>query len=63
MQQTIIGSEFLTGGKFGFEGSVLCPALLLLMFFVFVWEYERRKKRAEHDTEYAKAMAELHELN
>ena len=34
-----------------------------MMFFVFIWEYERRKKRAEHDAEYAKSLAELHELN
>jgi len=61
MQQSINGSEYLTGGKFGFEGSIICPILLLLMFFVFIWEYERRKKRAVHDEEFNKAMAELNE--
>ncbi len=62
MQQSINGPEFLTGGKFGFEGSIICPALLLIMLFVFILEYERKKKRAEHDAEYLREMKELHEI-
>lgn len=47
MQQRITGSEMLTGGAFGFEGSVLCTVLLFAVFFIFVWRYEKQNLSAE----------------
>lgn len=41
-QQIISGADWLTGGIFGFEGSVLCSILLTATFFVFMYEFSRR---------------------
>ena len=39
-----VGSELLTGGKFGFEGSLIATILQVLAIAVFVWVYENKYK-------------------
>ena len=43
LQQKLIGSQTLTGGAFGFEGSVICTILLLAVFIVFAVRYHKQK--------------------
>lgn len=40
------GSDLLTGGEFGFEGSLFCTILLILAILAVVGYYERKKRRA-----------------
>ena len=42
MQQGLMGPETLTGGSFGFEGSIICTILLLLMLLIFAWRFSRK---------------------
>lgn len=42
MQQSIRGSEILTGGGFGFEGSIVCSVLLLIMLIIFNWRFSKK---------------------
>lgn len=43
MQQSLNGSERLTGGEFGFEGSVFCTSLLAFMLIIFSWRFSSNK--------------------
>ena len=40
--QTLFGPVYITGGEFGFEGSVVCTALLLVATVVFYVVFEKR---------------------
>ena len=42
LQQIISGSDWWTGGTFGFEGSILCSIILVVTFFVFKHEFSKR---------------------
>ncbi len=42
LQHEIHGNESLTGGKFGFEGSLIATALLLLAIVAFIYVYEKK---------------------
>jgi len=42
LQHEIHGSELLTGGKFGFEGSLIATCLMLLAILVFGWIYQKK---------------------
>ncbi len=44
LQQNIDGPALLTGGTFGFEGSVICLALILLFTAWFAYTFWRRYK-------------------
>ncbi|MEO6316951.1 MAG: type II CAAX endopeptidase family protein [Chitinophagaceae bacterium] len=46
LQHDVLGSELLTGGKFGFEGSLVATILLLLTIAAFIWLYEKKYKPA-----------------
>jgi hypothetical protein len=48
MQQNLSGDTMLTGGAFGFEGSVICTILLSVMFIIFAWRFS---KKINYDTE------------
>ncbi len=41
----LTGSDLLTGGSFGFEGSLLCPVLLVVGTLAIVAYYERRGRK------------------
>jgi len=49
MQQGLMGSETITGGAFGFEGSILCSILLLLMLLIFAWRFSRKINYSTED--------------
>jgi membrane protease YdiL (CAAX protease family) len=40
--QTITGPTYITGGEFGFEGSVVCSALLIIATLILYYIFERR---------------------
>ena len=40
--QTLFGPVYITGGEFGFEGSIVCSALLLVAAVVFYVVFEKR---------------------
>ena len=40
--QKVAGSDLITGGEFGFEGSLLLTALLIILFFVIDRFYKKR---------------------
>ena len=40
--QVLTGRDFITGGKFGFEGSFVCFVLLLITAIVFYFVFERK---------------------
>ncbi len=40
--QTLFGPVYITGGEFGFEGSIVCSALLLVATVVFYVVFEKR---------------------
>ena len=42
LQQKIQGNELITGGKFGFEGSLLATAFYILAIVAFLWVYEKK---------------------
>ena len=42
MQQSVSGSEMITGGDFGFEGSIICTILLSIMLIVFAWRFSKK---------------------
>lgn len=42
LQHDIQGSELLTGGKFGFEGSLVATVLLLLAITALGWVYQKK---------------------
>jgi len=42
LQQKIQGNELITGGKFGFEGSLLATAFYILAIVAFIWVYEKK---------------------
>jgi hypothetical protein len=42
IQQTLMGPTIFTGGPFGFEGSLLCPVLLLLATTFFAYLFNKR---------------------
>lgn len=39
----LIASNFITGGKFGFEGSILCTIILIAVILLMVFWFEKRK--------------------
>lgn len=41
IQTSITGDEMITGGLFGFEGSVISLALILITFLVLIWKMEK----------------------
>jgi uncharacterized protein len=41
-QHEVSGSTLLTGGPFGFEGSIVCTILLVIAAAVLVWIYEKK---------------------
>jgi membrane protease YdiL (CAAX protease family) len=43
LSHSLQGDEIVTGGKFGFEGSVVATALYLLAIALLVWAYQRKK--------------------
>ena len=47
LQQVISGPELLTGGEFGFEGSLLCPLLFALFIIIFSVAFNRRYQAAK----------------
>lgn len=42
LQQSVSGPEIWTGGPFGFEGSLLCPVLLIIAVFIFAYAFIKR---------------------
>jgi uncharacterized protein len=42
LQHVIQGSELVTGGKFGFEGSLVATLLYILAIGAFIWVYEKK---------------------
>jgi membrane protease YdiL (CAAX protease family) len=42
LQHDIQGSELLTGGKFGFEGSLVATVLLTMVIVILAWVYEKK---------------------
>jgi membrane protease YdiL (CAAX protease family) len=44
LQQSVTGPQLWTGGLFGFEGSLLCPLLILAAIIVFFFAFARRYK-------------------
>jgi len=42
LQQKLQGNELITGGKFGFEGSLLATAFYILAIVAFLWVYEKK---------------------
>jgi energy-coupling factor transporter transmembrane protein EcfT len=44
LQQNMEGPALLTGGAFGFEGSILCLALILLFTAWFAYAFSKRYK-------------------
>jgi len=42
LQHVIQGSELVTGGKFGFEGSLVATLLYILAISAFIWVYEKK---------------------
>ncbi|MDB5246035.1 MAG: family intrarane metalloprotease [Segetibacter sp.] len=42
LQQSLTGPELWTGGKFGFEGSLLCPLLLIVAILLFSYTFLKR---------------------
>ncbi len=42
MQQALNGAERLTGGDFGFEGSIFCTSLLSFMLIIFSWQFRKK---------------------
>lgn len=41
-QISIVKNNLMNGGKFGFEGSILCSLILLIIIFGFSYYYERK---------------------
>ncbi|MEO5592998.1 MAG: type II CAAX endopeptidase family protein [Chitinophagaceae bacterium] len=42
LEHEMHGSKLLTGGKFGFEGSLIATLLYILAIGVFIWVYEKK---------------------
>jgi len=42
LQQSMAGSDVWTGGRFGFEGSLLCPLLFIVAIFIFSLAFRKR---------------------
>lgn len=42
VQQTMSGPEAWTGGRFGFEGSLLCPLLFIVAVLIFSYAFVKR---------------------
>lgn len=45
LHQTMSGPEAWTGGPFGFEGSLLCPLLIIVAIIVFVYAFNKRYRQ------------------
>ncbi len=41
------GDEMITGGAFGFEGSVVCSAISIVAIFLVIWYYKKRYKNSK----------------
>jgi uncharacterized protein len=50
LQQRIQGPDWITGGAFGFEGSVISTSLQIVAIALLTWYYERRKSRGQKNT-------------
>lgn len=37
-------NNILNGGDFGFEGSIICTVLMILMTGCIIWYFERKKQ-------------------
>ncbi len=42
MQQSLNGADRLTGGDFGFEGSIFCTSLLSFLLVIFSWHFRKK---------------------
>ena len=40
--QEVVGSDLITGGKFGFEGSLILTVILIIGFFAIDGFYKKR---------------------
>ncbi|HTQ63312.1 MAG TPA: type II CAAX endopeptidase family protein [Puia sp.] len=47
LQTELKGDLLLTGGDFGFEGSIFCLALILIAILLLYWTYEKREQSAK----------------
>ena len=48
---TPVGNTLLSGGDFGFEGSVVCTVLSAALALAIIFYYERKRKQSSADTE------------
>jgi uncharacterized protein len=44
LEQEVSGSDWLTGGAFGFEGSAIATGLILISTVILGWVYQRRER-------------------
>jgi membrane protease YdiL (CAAX protease family) len=47
LQQDVTGSDLWTGGKFGFEGSLLCTVMLLVVTIIWLFLFQRKYEATE----------------
>jgi len=49
LQTELKGDVLLTGGEFGFEGSIFSLALMLITILLLYWIYEKREQSAKYN--------------
>jgi hypothetical protein len=42
VKQLAQGAEVLSGGEFGFEGSIICTILQVVFIAALIWYYQRK---------------------